>query len=229
MPGMRRAIRLHLFNLLLVAGNCRQALLLEDVHGERAINWAPHHVAHSAAMGCIHPAPVGNQCMLRVEDAISACVSMDGCHSLLCPDAPMAKHGSYCLARGAAYLEDPLVERHGMCHFPHHCSSLFFHPVSTRAAVGKSGAGELKDDVARQEDDVLLLVPARPSATFRFQPALLKTARVEVATTALNLSVPISSSSEGAAAARATAAFTERTSSQPAKLAWIPRRVPKPS
>ena len=67
------------FLLLLLLGPaaCRRAFLLEDVYGERAINWAPTHVSHNHAAGCVHPPPVGNQCMLREADAVPACISMD--------------------------------------------------------------------------------------------------------------------------------------------------------
>ena len=133
------------------------ALLLQAMHGDTAINWSPHHVSHSATE-CIHPAPVGNQCMLRATDAVATCMNLAGCHSLLCPDEPMRKHGKYCLARGVEHVHDPLVSRHPMCFTGgKYCTTFFFHHVAAKAASGTASSDRV--DFRRADHALALLVP----------------------------------------------------------------------
>ena len=82
--------------------------------------------------------------MLRQQDALAACVTSRGCHSLLCPDLalPRTQYGPYCLARAVEHAGDPLVKRHDMCKTTFgggSCSAIFLHEVRMDQPKGALG------------------------------------------------------------------------------------------
>lgn len=50
-----------------------------------AIPDRPAFIPHNSRL-CIHPPPFGTQCTMHVQDAISACLGLEGCKGLVCPD-----------------------------------------------------------------------------------------------------------------------------------------------
>ena len=88
-------------------------------HVERtfnAIGWSG--LASSPIFGCIEPPPFGKQCTLPRAAAVAACMAMEGCIGITCPD-PRESHigtrgitGPICQLRSSRTANE---KGHGMC------------------------------------------------------------------------------------------------------------------
>jgi hypothetical protein len=120
----------------MMRSHAEDELLVTPIMLERsphALSWhagkdPPHMVAQ-----CIHPAPFGKQCTRHSTGALRACLEIEGCTSLVCPDAgPYLKdtpqlrkkgiHGAICQVRSHNNGDE---KNHGMCR-PGGCAHVTF-------------------------------------------------------------------------------------------------------